>query len=100
MTYKTKFQLSWMKKWPFILPASKSYSFHCKVCSKTMSCGHQGERDFIRHSDSAQHKKNVQGLKNNQTLNFGPKLQDKVILVRFLLKAEFYLLLILFIGCR
>ena len=45
--------------------------------------GHQGERDLRRHSESAQHKKFVEVLKNTPRLTFGPnpealQLKDKV----------------------
>lgn len=82
--YKTKFQRSWEKKWPFAVPVTDNpHSFRCTVCAKNVSCGHQGERDLVRHSESAQHKKNVRSLKSTQKLNFGPTsealiLKDKV----------------------
>ena len=51
--YKTKYQRAWQRQWPFIAPVDRDpHSFHCKVCLKNVSCGHQGERDIIRHTNS------------------------------------------------
>ena len=55
--YKSKFQSEWQKKWPCITPVkSKPSFFYCTVCSKSTSCGHQGERDVTRHMASVQYK--------------------------------------------
>jgi len=42
--YKTKFNTTWQQAWPFISPVKHDpHSFHCDVCMKKMSCGHQGD---------------------------------------------------------
>ena len=82
--YKTKFQSSWQKAWPFITPIKDNqHAFHCTVCMKAVSCGHQGERDIAHHSESAQHQRNVKAMKNTRPLSqsFAPAinpLKDKV----------------------
>ena len=71
--YKTRFQLSWQKKWPFINPIRDNpRSFQCTVCKKAVSCGHQGERDVACHAESAQHKTNAKAIKTTQPLGFQP----------------------------
>ena len=43
--YKSGFQACWQKRWPCIKPVKDDpHSFHCTVCFKAVSCGHQGER--------------------------------------------------------
>ena len=54
--YRTKFQMRWQQKWPFVVPVS----MYCM----TVSRGHQGESDIIRHIDSAQHQKNAKAMLN------------------------------------
>ena len=69
--YKTKFNPSWQTKWPFLsVVPSDPHSCHCSVCNKRVSCGHQGERDIIRHNESKSHTKNSKGLNNTRPLNF------------------------------
>uniref|UniRef100_A0A1X7TXY9 Uncharacterized protein n=1 Tax=Amphimedon queenslandica TaxID=400682 RepID=A0A1X7TXY9_AMPQE len=63
--YKTKFQDSWKKKWPFIQPVKTNiHQFYCTTCSKNVSC-HQGEADIIRHSSSEQHSLSAKALRAN-----------------------------------
>lgn len=82
--YKTKFQQTWQKAWPFVTSVKDNpHAFYCSVCMKTASCGHQGERDIVRHADSAQHQKNVRAMKSTQPLGFvsvgaTDPLKDKV----------------------
>ena len=39
--YKTKFNHSWQKKWPFLSVVKEDpHSCHCSVCNKRVSCGH------------------------------------------------------------
>lgn len=41
--YQTKFQKGWQQTWPSIAPVKDNpHSFHCTLCMKTVSCGHQG----------------------------------------------------------
>lgn len=79
--YKSKFQLQWQKKWPCITPMKeKPNYFYCTVCSKSVSCGHQGEKDVKRHMDSDFHKKNVSSVKHTVPLKFIPSnLKKKVV---------------------
>ena len=70
--YKSKYQTSWQKKWPFLSPVKYNpHSCLCSVCKMIISCAHQGERDVLRHIDSVSHKRNAQALHNIQPLNFG-----------------------------
>ncbi|KAL5019174.1 hypothetical protein ScPMuIL_004896 [Solemya velum] len=55
--YKTKFRKEFVQKYPFIAPVSDVHHYRCNVCAKTLSCGHQGERDIKRHIDGDMHKK-------------------------------------------
>ena len=59
--YKSKYKVSWEKKWPFVTAVRRNqHSFYCKHCSKVVSYAHQGERDVVRHIASSQHKnKNI-----------------------------------------
>ena len=77
--------MRWQQKWPFVVPVKENlYVFQCTVCKKTVSCGHQGESDIIRHIDSAQHQKNAKDLQSNAKLSFPSSnsaqlLKDKVL---------------------
>lgn len=56
--YKTKFCMEWKKKWPFIDSVrGDPYSFRCTVCSKNLSCGHQGSTDVRDHVATKRHLK-------------------------------------------
>ena len=69
--YKSKYKVSWEKKWPFVTAVRHDqHSFYCKHCSKIVSCAHQGERDVVRHIASNQHKKNSKSVQNTAPLNF------------------------------
>ena len=59
--FKSKFQPSWTKKWPFIIAVPLSPNeFRCTMCDKVCSCAHQGESDVTRHIQGEKHQKNVQ----------------------------------------
>lgn len=76
--YKTRFQASWRQNWPFVVAVKGDpHSFNCSVCNKVVSCGHQGERDVSRHADTASHKHNLESLKRNQRLSFGPTAESQ-----------------------
>lgn len=79
--YKSSFQACWQKKWPCIKPVKNDqHCFQCTVCSKTLSCGHQGERDVTRHIASVQHKRNSKAVSSTPTLNFvTSSAKDKVL---------------------
>ena len=78
--YKSKFQAGWQKRWPCVTPVNNNpHSFHCTLCKKVVSCGHQGERDVTRHIASVQHKRNAEAVKTTHTLSFASCLsKDKV----------------------
>ena len=81
--YKSKFKMSWQKKWSCIKPAKNNpNAFYCDVCCKNVSCSHQGGRDVTRHIASAQHQRNAKSIKNTTSLfNFAAqnsKKKDKV----------------------
>lgn len=68
--YKTKYSKEWKKKWPFIDSVrGDPYSFRCSVCSKNLSCGHQGSTDVQQQSVILcwlnQHNHNHQFLSNH-----------------------------------
>ena len=72
-SYKTKFQKSWQKSWPFVAPVKGDvHAFYCTVCMKKVACGHQGERDVTRHKESAQHQSNTKAIRNIRPLSFRP----------------------------
>jgi len=87
--YKSKFQVQWQKKYPFLSPVARDASmFHCGVCNKDNSCAHQGETDVVRHIKSAQHTKAVKAMKHTQKLSFMPSseallLKEKVIQLNY-----------------
>ena len=46
--YKSSFQDCWQKKWPCVKPVKNDpQHFLCTVCSKQISCGHQGKRGGV-----------------------------------------------------
>ena len=85
--YHTKYNKSWQQKWPFAAPVKENPSaFHCTVCNKNVSCGHQGEADVVRHSETQQHQKNARSLSSNSKLSFpsttsAQLLKDKVFAI-------------------
>ena len=79
--YKTKFNKDWQRKWPFVLPVPGSpHSFKCSVCSKTLSCGHQGVADVRDHISTRSHLLLAKGMATQSRLSFAPsnQLADKV----------------------
>ena len=83
--YKSKFQSSWPKTWPFVQPVKNDpHAFFCNVCRKSVSCKHQGERDVVRHAACTQHQRNKKALQSTSQLNFASTVdpvKDKVITV-------------------
>lgn len=68
--FKTKFNQSWTKKWPFIVEvAGSQHEFKCTLCSKVSSCGHQGEADVSRHLNGAKHKERVKSVSSSRRLS-------------------------------
>lgn len=80
--YNSKFQSSWLKTWPFVQPVKNDpHVFYCTVCRKSVSCKHQGERDIVRHAETAQHRKNAKALESTSRIKFvstTDPLKDKV----------------------
>lgn len=80
--YQSSFQASWHARWPCVVPVKGNpHSFRCTLCSKVVSCAHQGERDVTRHIASAQHQQNAKALKGTAPLKFASQAQqvgDKV----------------------
>ena len=69
--YKSTFQASWTKKWPFVkLVRGDKTSFKCTVCSNVLSCAHQGERDVIRHIAMTQHQRKAKTIQGTRPLSF------------------------------
>ena len=69
--YKSTFQASWTKKWPFVKPVKGDKTlFRCTVCSKVLSCAHQGERDVTRHIATTQHQRNAKTIQGTRPLSF------------------------------
>ena len=97
--YKSKFQVSWKQRWPFIAAVPDNVSqFYCNIWSKKLSCGHQGETDVKRHIESATHISNSNQLKTNCKLIslLQPEkkvLQDKVS-IHFVLPCNMMLFLL------
>ena len=78
--YSTKYNKSWQEKWPFAAAVKENpCAFHCTVCKKNVSCGHQGEADIVRHSETQQHQRNAKALSTNSKLSF-PSLQATQLL--------------------
>ena len=68
-TYKSTFQSSWQRKWPCIKAVQGNvHSLLCTVCTKKLSCKHQGEKDVTRHLQSAGHNQNVKALKETPSV--------------------------------
>ena len=52
--HKSKYQVCWRTKRPCVAPAKGNpHAFHCNVCRKDVSCGHQGEKDVTRHMETS-----------------------------------------------
>ena len=69
--YNSSFQGSWTKKWPCIKPVNgDTKSFQCTVCSKILSCAHQGERDVTRHVATTQHQHKAKTIQGTHPLSF------------------------------
>ena len=54
--YKTSFSLEWKKTWSFLLSLlGNPHMFHCTICSKNLSCAHQGATDVKDHIATKMH---------------------------------------------
>ena len=69
--YKTKFNHSWKSLYPFINEVKGDpYKFFCSVCSRNVSCDHQGKRDVERHVSKTLHQSNAKSLKSQSLITF------------------------------
>ena len=70
-TYHTKFNKDWTRKYSFLQPVRQdSYSFHCTICNKTLSCKHQGEADVSRHAQGTRHLELSKKLDKQNRITF------------------------------
>ena len=86
--YKSKFQVSWKQRWPFIAAVPDNVLSFIVISVQKLSCGHQGETDVKCHIESATHTSNSNQLKTNCKLTslLQPErkvLQDKVYTLYF-----------------
>jgi len=88
--YKSKYQNGWQKKWPCIAPLKdRPNYFQCTVCSKAVSCGHQGEADVKRHIASSQHQRTVESIKCTVPLPIiSSSLKKKVIKYQYYIECK------------
>lgn len=80
--YKTKYSKDWERKWPFLSPISHNpYRFRCNVCSKELSCGHQGASDVKDHVLTKSHQKLAAQMTTQSKLSFKEvdPLHDRVM---------------------
>ena len=55
--YKSRFCRNWTKTWSFITAVpGDQHSFQCTLCSKILSCSHQGIRDVKAHIAGKTHQ--------------------------------------------
>lgn len=69
--YKTKFQPAWSKEYPVCGVNNDPFSYKCLACLKIMKCEHQGVRDIQLHCSTKGHRKRVNAVTSQQTLQFG-----------------------------
>ena len=60
--YNCVYKKAWKKEWSFITAANDPHSFHCAVCSRDVSCKHQGRADVERHINKNIHQNNVKRI--------------------------------------
>ena len=66
--YKTKFNKEWQKSWPVSPVPGDPHSFKCNVCTKNLSCGHQGVADIKDHCATKSHLKLAKGMSSQISL--------------------------------
>lgn len=83
--YKTKFSNEWKKQWPFVSSVPNDpYRFWCNICSKKLSCAHQGVSDIKDHISTQGHQRLVKEMTKQSKLSFKPTsnpLSDKVTIL-------------------
>lgn len=80
--YKTRFSKDWTKTWSFItaVPGDR-HSFRCTLCSKTLSCSHQGISDVKTHIAGKTHQRIGSQMSKQSQLSFASRMDpfsDKV----------------------
>lgn len=82
--YKTRFSKDWTMTWSFITAVpGDQHSFRCTLCSKTLSCGHQGISDVKTHIAGKNHQRIGSQMSKQSQLSFASRtdpLSDKVSL--------------------
>ena len=79
--YDCTFKKDWTKEWSFITAANDPHSFHCVICTRDVSCKHQGRADVERHINKDIHQNNTKRLEGQNKLPFRSKqdpLAEKV----------------------
>ena len=80
--YKTRFSQEWKELWPFVLAVpGNPHSFRCNVCSKILSCAHQGAADVKDHTATKTHQYLARSLATQPKLSFrssSDQFRDKV----------------------
>ena len=67
--YKTKFNKDWAKKYPFLCAVETDpSSYRCNICSRILSCSHQGEADVKHHISSSNHMQLVKVQSKQPTI--------------------------------
>ena len=80
--YKSSFSKDWTKTWSFITAVpGDQHSFQCTLCSKTLSCSHQGVSDVKTHIAGKTHQRIGSQMSKQSQLSFASRtnpLSDKV----------------------
>ena len=90
--YDCTFKKDWTKEWSFITAANDPHSFHCVICTRDVSCKHQGGADVERHINKDIHQNNTKRLEGQNKLPFRSKqdpLAEKVCYI-FQLKTDLF----------
>ena len=90
--YDCTFKKDWTKEWSFITAANDPHSFHCVICTRDVSCKHQGRADVERHINKDIHQNNTKRLEGQNKLPFRSKqdpLAEKVCYI-FQLKTDLF----------
>ena len=63
---------SWAKEFPIMNVADNKHAFYCIPCKKSISCGHMGKADVVRHCDPKNqdsfHNKSLKAAKTQRSL--------------------------------
>lgn len=73
--YKTRFSTDWTKTWSFITAVpGDQHSFRCTLCSKTLSCSHQGISDVKTHIARKTHQRIGSQMSKQSQLSFASRM--------------------------